>query len=161
MISVGIDPGVTGAFAVLYNGVFVCAEFLPTLQASKSKRELNVYALVKDLEKAIDFTKQRDPVAKVVFYLERVSSMPKQGVASSFTFGCAYGMIRGVLATWEHPVHLITPGKWKRVAKLTGQPKDMARTRAQYLFPQADLKFKKDVDKADALLLAHFGPECV
>lgn len=161
MISVGIDPGINGAFAVLADGVFVCAERLPTFQVSKSKSELDAYGLIRLFYEKIPQADISDPLRQPVFYLERVASMPKQGVASSFNFGCAFGMIRGVLAGSGQRVHLITPAQWKKKAKLIGQPKDVARIRAQHLYPKADLRLKKDVDKADAILLAHFGPDCV
>jgi hypothetical protein len=52
-------------------------------------------------------------------------------------------------------VHLVTPQRWKKHFHLTadkGESLDMAR----YLWPEARLKLKKDINKAEALLIAEY-----
>ena len=48
---------------------------------------------------------------------------------------------------------------WKRHLRLTGMDKDAARQLVIERFPSAapNMKRKKDVGRADALLLAHWG----
>jgi hypothetical protein len=92
-----------------------------------------------------------DPDAAIV---ERVASMPKQGVVSTFKFGMAVGIIHGVLLSNGVPLHLVTPGTWKRHFKLTGTDKDAARALAIRLYPAVQgLHRKKDQGRADALLI--------
>ena len=86
--------------------------------------------------------------------VERVASMPKQGVASTFKFGMAVGIIHGVLLGGRVPLHLVTPGVWKKHFKLTGTDKDAARALAIRLYPALQgLSRKKDQGRADALLI--------
>jgi len=85
--------------------------------------------------------------------------MPGQGVSSVFSFGKSAGIIEGILAAEKIPMVLVTPQKWKKRAGIIGKEKDAARTLALQLYPQiaSHLDRKKDVGRADALLIAHFG----
>ena len=148
---IGIDPGVDGAIAVLDDDfTYYSVWDMPTMALSKNKRQVNGAELAEML-------KRRESLPHLVAYVERVGSMPHQGVASMFNFGVSYGVVLGVLATLSIPMVLITPGVWKKRAGLTGKPKEMARTLAQQLYPQAPLGRKRDIGRADALLIARFG----
>jgi hypothetical protein len=61
--------------------------------------------------------------------VERVASMPKQGVASTFNFGASYGAVRSVLAALLIPTHLIAPAVWKKHFRLDSD-KEKARALA-------------------------------
>jgi crossover junction endodeoxyribonuclease RuvC len=153
MIKIGIDPGVTGAIAVLDkdNRLLKLLD-MPTMQNGK-RRQVNPYELSKMMSH-IEDTNMIDMV-----YLETVASRPGQGVASTFSFGVSFGIIQGVLAGVGLPVTMVTPRTWKKRAKLIGYDKDLARTIAQRLYPQAALGRKMDIGRADALLIARFGGE--
>ena len=149
---IGIDPGVNGAIAVLDDNLTYCSLWgMPTMALSKSKRQVNGAELAGILRKI----SHNGGYLKA--YVERAGSMPHQGVASMFNFGVSYGVIQGVLASLSIPMFLITSGVWKKRAGLIGKPKDMARTLAQQLYPQAELGRKRDVGRADALLIALYG----
>ena len=45
--------------------------------------------------------------------LEKVTSMPKQGVKSMFTFGGNFRVIEGILNAFEIPVHFVKPKEWQ------------------------------------------------
>jgi crossover junction endodeoxyribonuclease RuvC len=47
-------------------------------------------------------------------FVERVGSMPRQGVSSTFRFGQASGIVIGVLVTLKIPIHLVAPTVWKK-----------------------------------------------
>lgn len=91
-------------------------------------------------------------------WIERVHALPKQGVTSSFSFGMAYGMVRGVLAAFGIPISLVTPQEWKRSFRL-GPDKNEARLIAARMFPANAQTFAraKDDGRAEASLLALFG----
>ena len=92
-----------------------------------------------------------DPQAAVV---ERVASMPKQGVASTFKFGMAVGIVHGVLMSNSVPLHLVSPSVWKRHFHLLNTDKDAARAFAIRLYPAVQgLHLKKHHGRADALLI--------
>src|SRR5262245_57279414 len=72
--------------------------------------------------------------------VERVAAMPKQGVASTFRFGSAYGTVLGCLAACGVPVHLVAPTVWKRHFRL-GADKEEARALVIRLFPACAAQF--------------------
>lgn len=91
-------------------------------------------------------------------YVERVHSMPKQGVVSAFTFGMGYGLIRGVLTGLGVATTLVTPNEWKRALRV-GADKREARVIAGRLFPMnaRDFARVRDDGRAEAVLLAFYG----
>lgn len=85
--------------------------------------------------------------------IERVHSMPRQGVASSFKFGMSYGALRMALVASEIPFEDVTPQKWqKALGCLSGGDKNVTKQRAQSLFPQLKITHKT----ADSLLIAEY-----
>ena len=148
---IGIDPGLTGAIAFINsNGCSV--EDLPVMAngkgSSKVKNCINPVALA-------DLIKLNSDVGETV-YLERISSMPNQGVASMFSMGDTFGAIRAVCAVIHRPLEIITPQIWKKYYGL-GKDKEVARAKAIQLFPKAPLSRKKDHNRAEALLIANYG----
>ena len=145
---VGIDPGITGAVAVLTDsGEFVAVHDMPTMKLGDKKNQVHAPSLAKMLR----FIEPRMVV------LESVHAMPGQGVTSMFNFGMGYGAIKGVLAGIGVPYKDATPQKWKKACGLIGKDKDAARLLAIELWPEASLSRKKDCGRADALLIAKFG----
>ena len=146
MLVLGIDPGVSGAYALYETaGQTVFAADMPVVDGQ-----------VDGATFATEIVKW-GPQAVVI---ERVASMPKQGVASTFKFGVAYGIVRGIVATLQIPAIFVTPGKWKRHFGLAAD-KEESRSRALQLWPaRSDLfKRKKDHGRAEAALLARFYAE--
>jgi len=147
----GIDPGITGAIAVIddfNNGYFV--DDIPVMAKGKGsgkvKNQINPAALFEILEK----------YSPKHIFLERISSMPGQGVASMFSMGDSFGCIRGVCACIDAQLHLITPQSWKKYYSL-GKDKEVVRAKAIELFPLAALSRKKDHNRAEAVLIANYG----
>lgn len=86
--------------------------------------------------------------------IERVHSMPKQGVASSFKFGQSYGFLRGCLIGAHIPFVEVTPQQWqKAMCCLTKGDKNISKARAQQLFSNQKITHAW----ADALLLAEYA----
>ena len=94
---------------------------------------------------------QMTPAFAVV---ERVASMPKQGVSSTFKFGASYGSIRGVLVALQIRSHLVAPAVWKKHFRLDSD-KEKARALALHRWPEHNhrLERKKDANRAEALLI--------
>jgi crossover junction endodeoxyribonuclease RuvC len=93
-----------------------------------------------------------------VAVLEQVSSMPGQGVSSMFAFGESYGIVKGVLAAFQIPTHLVTPVKWKKAMGLNAS-KDGSRAKAIEMWPEQASMFKrvKDDGRAESCLIALWG----
>jgi crossover junction endodeoxyribonuclease RuvC len=154
-ITLGIDPGQTGAIAILADGTPSGFIDMPVMDRRAGGHEINALDLAARLRGVL----QRHPGAFVVAILEAVSAMPKQGVTSGFRFGESFGVVKGVLAALGIGYVLVPPQMWKKHLRLTGCDKDAARTLVIQRFPEAapSMTRKKDVGRADALLLAHWG----
>ena len=149
----GIDPGLSGAIAILENKKVISLFDMPVMaEGKKNKKQLNSAQLVNIIK---DNTVEKDEVAVVV---EQVNAMPGQGVTSMFNFGQTFGAIKGVCAALKLPIFFVRPSKWKKYFELINSSKDSSRTKAIEMYPSlsSQLAKKKDVNKSDAILIARF-----
>ena len=147
---IGIDPGLSGAIAILEDNKVLSIFDMPVMaEGKKNKRQLNSAQLVDIIKENI---KINDDIAVVV---EQVNAMPGQGVTSMFNFGQTFGAIKGVCAALELPIFFVRPSKWKKYFELINSSKDSSRTKAIEMYPSIanQLSKKKDVNKSDACLL--------
>ena len=153
---IGIDPGLSGAIAILENNKVLNIFEIPGMsEGKKNKRQLNSAQLVKLLK---DNILKNEEVSVVV---EQVNAMPGQGVTSMFNFGQTFGAIKGVCAALGLPIFFVRPTKKKKHFELINSSKDSSRTKAIEMYPSLsnDLARKKDVNKSDAILIARFYSE--
>lgn len=149
MITVGIDPGYSGAIAVANNGRVFEIHDMPLMAGKAGKNLLNLSAISDIFAKLI-----RDCGDQPIrVQIERVSAMPGQGVSSMFRFGEGYGAVQGIVAAHGLPITFIGPQEWKKPLGLIGADKDYARTLAIQTFPElsSQLARKKDIGRADAI----------
>ena len=153
---IGIDPGLSGAIAILENSKVINIFDIPVMsEGKKNKRQLNSSLLVNLLRENIN---NNEEVAVVV---EQVNAMPGQGVTSMFNFGQTFGAIKGVCAALNLPIFFVRPSKWKKHFELINSSKDASRTKVIEMYPYLSnqLSKKKDVNKSDAILIARFYNE--
>lgn len=156
-LTLGIDPGQTGAVAALADGRPAGFIDMPLKPRPNGKgMMIDCFALRRDLRDLL-----RDHSGAYVFgVMEKVGAVPvqgrKQGGQSSFNFGQADGMVRATLTCLDVPFIEVFPQTWKKYLRLTGCDKDAARTLVLQRFPEISdhLRRKKDVGRADALLIA-------
>lgn len=152
MRHIGIDPGLSGAIAVLTDDSLQIHD-MPVMTVDrngKAKRQVSA----NELAELLNLYAGKD----CHVYVERVSAMAGQGVTSVFSFGRSFGMIEGILAALKMPVTFVAPATWTRaIGRSPG--KDASRARAMELFPNYEFFFKrvKDDGRADAALIAHWG----
>lgn len=154
MIFIGIDPGMAGGVGVIHDGI-VKAIDTPVIKPAKGKSEYDLQGMVRILMNEAALT--GIPCHCII---ESVHAMPKQGVTSSFRFGTGFGMWLGMLGALQIPFSLVTPQRWKKsMLADMGADKDLARLRAQQLFPKSAGLFtrKKDDGRAEAVLMAEYG----
>ena len=150
-VIIGIDPGLSGAIAVLESSrkSILRLEDMPVVPDGK-KRKVSGHGLKEILK--------HYPRATVdMVYLERVSAMPGQGVVSMFSFGRSVGAVEAAISLLGLPLTYVTPQSWKRSAGLIGTIKDASRSKVLDLYPDAAVTRKKDNGRADAVLIARFG----
>lgn len=151
--TIGIDPGVSGAVAILEGNELVMVFDMPVVEVmvnKKLKRRISPEMLADELQLYV-----REPV---VAWIERVNAMPGQGVTSMFAFGEAYGLARGVMVGMGVQCNMVTPATWKKALRLP-EGKDASRALAAQLWPKHAGHFKraKDDGRAEAALIAHWA----
>ena len=140
---IGVDPGTTGAVAMI-----------------DKQGGVNVYDF--ETMEALDALLAVKSFARATACVEKVASMPKQGVSTTFKFGKNTGRVIGWLEALGIPFVEVTPTKWQKMVYDSGEK--MADKKAQSLqvarklFPAMlpMLKRKKDHNRADALLIAEY-----
>ena len=99
MIIIGIDPGLSGAIAILEDNKVLGIFDMPVMaEGKKNKRQLNSSQLVNIITDNTDKTKE------IAVIVEQVNAMPGQGVTSMFNFGQTFGAIKGVCAALKLPI---------------------------------------------------------
>lgn len=155
MNTLGIDPGLRGALALLdSDGKLVELIDMPTLAVTRSRRQLDTHELVGKLE---DWHAFEGPFRVV---LEQAIVMPGQGSSSGFKTGVGFGVVLGILAAQKIPHEAIPPQRWQKAlfGKVDkGTAKDHAHAMASKLYPCADLGRRKSQDRSDALCIALYG----
>ena len=153
---IGIDPGLSGAIAVLDDQKVKRIFDMPVMsEGKKNKRQLNSALLVSLLKENINSKED------TIIVVEQVNTMPGQGVTSMFNFGQTFGAIKGISAALGLPIFFVRPAKWKKHFELINSSKDASRTKAIEMYPSlsGQLSKKKDVNKSDAILIARFYSE--
>jgi crossover junction endodeoxyribonuclease RuvC len=144
---IGIDPGASGAIALLRSGQLVRVLDMPTVKVGKRRRVIPdaLAAIVRDM--APDHA-----------FVELVASMPSDGHVGAFTFGKSTGIIHGVLAGLLVPVSEIAPTRWKPAMQVNAD-KGKARARASQLFPGHSESWARVMDdgRAEAAMIGLFG----
>lgn len=151
MIIAGIDPGLTGAIAIIDTDKL--SSFIGDLPIVDGR--INCHSLLTNLVIVCNDGTRRHPDH---VFIERAGPMPKQGVASTCKFCMCYGMILACVMAAKIPVTEVAPSVWKRHYKLS-RDKEQSRALALKLYPMDGEKFarKKDHNRAEALLLAAYG----
>lgn len=156
MIFLAVDIGVTGALAAIdAHGTCAVAD-LPTMEVAGNRVvKRKVCALgVRDL--VLHFVRPGEAAMAVI---EDVHMGMGPGAAARSSLDLNRGRIEAVLELLRVQVHAVPPRVWQRALGLAGKDKDASLALARQLFPSAEtyLKRKKDHNRGEALLLAHYG----
>lgn len=158
MFLIGADPGLTGAIALIGpHGLCACVD-LPieanTTPGGKVSNRIHVKRLADILA---DWRLRHGLLGDTFACLEQavpLPGMPSTTTASTFD---SYGAIRAVLTLKTESLEVVHPQKWKRSYGLNSD-KDASIRTALALYPEAEpvLQRKKDHNRAEAILLAHW-----
>ena len=159
MLIIGIDPGINGAICLFKDGKIVDVFEIPKMAVGKkNKSQVNASQIYNEIQKAVE----GEDKTKVIAVIEQVSAMPGQGVTSMFNFGQTFGSIKGICAALGLPIFYVRPAKWKKHFELINSSKDASRTKVIEMYPSISSRLtkKKDVNKADAILIARYFRDC-
>lgn len=159
----GIDPGLSGALALLdtKTNEIVLADMPTIILSTKIVRSRKGGKKRTKVRKAVDGKAVGDWVEHNrpdIAIVEQVGSRPEQGVVSVFTFGEAFGAVVGAVTAMNVPMERVFPAKWKRALGLIGTDKkaSIKLARRKYRKTVPLLSRAKDHGRAEALLLAHY-----
>jgi crossover junction endodeoxyribonuclease RuvC len=144
VIVIGIDPGTTGAIAVLDRGNLVYVGDMPMYDGRTDG------AALADL---------LDEWQANVAYLEQTQAMPKNGTIASHSLGMNSGIVIGVLQSMRHPFVRVRPAVWKSKMSVTHKDKNAIRGIVRELYPAWSSSFArvKDHNRAEAVLIGRYG----
>jgi len=148
---VGIDPGKKGAIAFLNPAdMSLTVHDMPTVPDGKSKTSVSLNS-----KGLFDLLKPEFPEQRNLAGIEKVHSMPGEGVSSAFTFGSICGAIDMATIAHNYEQIFISPQKWKKYFGITAD-KTIARQLAIQRFPKYSQLFArvKDDGRAEATLIA-------
>jgi len=147
----GIDPGFSGALAVLDENLEVIHyQDMPIIEVAK-KREL-------DEPELRDILRRFSPYyINLTVGIEKSQTMPNQGIVSSGRYMASYGFLRGLCVGMGLPYILIRPPTWKK-AMLADMPKEKGSSiqKVGQIYPNIKFTRKKDHGICDAILIARY-----
>ena len=145
-IWIGIDPGsISGALGALD----ARGDYLDSWEIQHKDKHILALVFKSRILSIVD------PKIGAEICMEQVHAMPQQGISSTWNFARAVGVISAVCELTNYPFHLVSPQKWKKHFGLNAD-KNEALDLARKLFPKAPLKLKKDINRAEALLIAEY-----
>ena len=156
---VGIDPGLTGAVALIYKSLAseewqVAIADTPLIERKTKKEKttydpLGMHTLIYDIDRN---------TFNVVCVLEEPHAM-RNGSIANFSLGYGLGLWRmSLLGYPDWMIEMVSPNRWKKKLGLSSD-KNYSRQKAIELFPfmHDKLKLVKNHGRAEALLLAEYG----
>lgn len=153
-IYIAIDPGATGAVAIITEGVQT--EDIKIIDCPPTIAEMATI-----IRPYHYYTTGRKPKA----IIEKVNPFFKSSAKSAFTFGGNFFAWQAILACFLIPYDFVTPRKWQGAifdsAKKLDHTKKQAFERATRLFPNLGIELRtprgRILDgRCDALLLAEY-----
>ncbi len=143
MLYIGIDVGKKGAMSIIDEDGTIL---------SSTPFDLRKYIAL--------LTNLQEKGTKMMLGIEKVHSMPNQGVKAMFSFGQRLGELEGMCQALYLPYELIPPKEWQKTCNI--KPKSTKKDIANQilnLYPKASLKGSRGglLDGvADSLGLAHY-----
>lgn len=149
-VILGVDPGKSGALAFLDTALNrISVVDMPVVPVGKGKRnEVCASTLFKILD---NYRPDRA-------FIEDVWSLPSDGHVGAFSFGDAYGTIKGAIGAYGVGFSRVLPNVWKKNLKVPAD-KVLSRARAQELFPDNNGVFRRvrDDGRAESAMIALYG----
>ena len=143
-----VDPGLSGAWALIVAGKADRCGDLPVV-GEGARRNVSPAVIANHMV----------AMRPDLCVIERAQAMPKQGVASTFKYGVAFGTVLGAVGALHIAVEYVAPPVWKRHFRLIGADKDASRQKALELAPwlSSMLDRQRDHGRAEAVLIGLYG----
>lgn len=144
---IAIDPGKNGGFA------FGRTDLRPMVVRMPKR--------IEDIGKQLKVLVSHADQCEIVVYLEKVHSMPHQGVVSVFTFGQWYGALIGAITTLGLDLRHVTPQEWQKSFTFKEKRKDVGREEWKRVLKRKAQRLYKRIKltgcTADAILIYNYA----
>ncbi len=151
MIKIGIDPGnVSGSVVIKAQGLTNGWHMLPF-------RTTDYYTIDNMLKSAKTASTRNGETIKAI--LEKVHTMPKQGISSAGKFMENYGTIKGLLIANAIPFREVPPQTWMKmlpIKKDKSDTREMWKKKLMQLAKQLQPDLKITHETADAVLMVEY-----
>lgn len=135
---VGIDPGVTGGWAVMReDGKLISHGNFPLIEVEKPNKRKNAKSATR-IDRTYDIPRVvakmqsiKNMYAPHITAIESVHSMPTDGSTQAFKFGMCFGILLGALIATGLDVIKVRPADWMRVMHGGGNKDLDAKKRSQ------------------------------
>ncbi len=159
MMILGIDPGVSGALALLctrrglleLGNVPTCSNGTENATVSREVDARATHELLREW-----WARHEGAAEDALAIIERPQAM--RGSVTVLSQGDSYGALRAIAGVWARRVERVNPATWKRRFGIAGKGKGKADSIAvaRRLYGEALPKVLRN-DVAEALLIAHFA----
>ena len=157
MIVIAVDPGITGAFAVYQSeNDSINAYDIP----------IHYQVINKKKRKVLDYPRLAEHFRHLIVYdheaflvVERMHAFPWDTPMTAFKLAEIYGAFKGMAFMQDLKVIDVDPLIWKDWMGLKGKTKEDSLELARSYFPDVPMPFKKDHNRAEALLILKYGLE--
>lgn len=110
VVFVGVDPGISGGIGVIDSNSKLIDKFkTPTIQIVVNNKNRNTI----DEIKVVSYFKNLNRFNRVIFCLEKVNSLPRDGHVGAFSFGTNYGFWRAIGRSFSEKFFDVMPKKWQ------------------------------------------------
>ena len=159
MLTIGIDPGLTGALAVLdHHGVPIAVRDLPVMPIPEAgpkatvKTEIDVralYVLLRELVPADE--------SAICVMEHSVSVGAELGEMAKLSLAATKASIMAVLRLQGHDVRRVAPASWKRHFRIGSEKNEALNLARSMYLGLPEIKLQKHHNRAEALLIARYG----
>ncbi len=155
LTALGIDPGTTGAFALLIGPSALVFDMPVSVSVKRGKVRTRV-----DEAEALALGRRLAEMGPEAAAIEAVQGSAGQSAPAAFTFGYGTAVAAMAVRAAGIPLERVAPVTWKMALGLKDDADgSRARELAARLYPDAaaDLVRKKHHNRADAILIAHWA----
>lgn len=153
---IGIDPGLSGAVALLCDGEAFVWD-IPSVVVKNTRRDYLARGFADLVLEACLSTKTSG--SDIAAVIESPIAMPRQASNTTLKQGMGFGLALGICASLGFAYEMVPPAKWKKAMGISpGSDKGASRVMASQMFPALapQLARVKDDGRAEALLLAEY-----
>jgi len=157
---IGMDPGISGAIAVLRaDGGLVEVADMP-VNVVERKRPGGKVSRRSSIDPGRVGLILETYVGKASVVIEHSSARPDEGGTSAHSTGTGYGILIGATGALKFPFEIVHPATWKKRMRL-GRDKGESRLMASRRWPGSSSLFArvKDDGRAEAALIALWAVE--